>query len=104
MYAGDTLILEITAKDSDGSALDLSGLTLKWSLARTNTSTALLTKTVGSGITVTDAALGKFKVELTPSDTDKFSGEYYHEVRASQGQKAWTLLSDYITFVPTLVR
>ena len=104
MYAGDTLILEITAKDSDGTALDLTGLTVKWSLARVNTSPALLTKTVGSGITVTNAALGQFKVELTPTDTASFSGEYYHEVRVFQGLKAWTIFSDYITFKPTLVR
>lgn len=103
MYAGDYITLDFTAKEESGAALNLTGLTLKWSLGRTSDGPALLTKTVGTGITVTDAAAGKFKVELDPADTQKFSGDYYHEAKAFNVSRPYTIFTGQITFETTLI-
>ena len=103
MYAGEYITLEFTAKEESGSVLNLTGLTLKWSLGRKSEGPALLTKTSGAGITITDAAAGKFKVEMDPADTQKFSGEYYHEAKAFDGTRPYTLFAGQITFEPTLI-
>lgn len=36
MYAGDYITLDFTAKEESGAALNLTGLTLKWSIGRTS--------------------------------------------------------------------
>lgn len=103
MYAGDYITLDFTAKEESGAALNLTGLTLKWSLGRTSDGPPLLTKTIGSGITVTDAAAGKFKVELDQADTQKFSGAYYHEAKAFNVSRPYTIFTGQITFETTLI-
>lgn len=65
---------------------------------------SLLTKTIGSGITVTDAAAGKFTVALDPADTLKFSGGYYHEAKAFDVSRPYTIVTGQITFETTLIR
>lgn len=104
MYAGDYITMEFTAKEENGSALNLTGLTLKWSLGRKSEGPALLTKTDGAGITVTDAAAGKFTVTLDPQDTLKFNGDYYHEAKAFDGTRPYTIFAGELSFEPTLIR
>jgi hypothetical protein len=89
MWAGNKRVLAYTVEDSDagdGSAKDLTGLTVKWALSKmssdgTYSTTAILEKaTGGNGITVTDAAAGELEVDLDAADTSDLAGDYYFEL------------------------
>lgn len=77
-YAGDTLEIEVTVEDADGVAMDLSGASARWAVAKWISNIqfgpALLTKTSADGITFTDAANGVVLVAIgagelvTPGD------------------------------------
>jgi hypothetical protein len=80
--AGDSMTLLFTITDSSTkAAVDLSGAAITWALGITVKATPIVTKTVGSGITITDAANGKLSVALVPTDTAKLAGRFYHEVQ-----------------------
>jgi hypothetical protein len=81
IYAGDTNTLRFSAVDALGAALNLTGLTIEWGLSRPAKTVRLLTKTVGAGLTVTNAAGGLFEARLLPADTAGMDGEYYQEVQ-----------------------
>ena len=104
MFAGNEITLNFTAKKSDGTILNLSGLGIEWAIARTNSSPVLLLKTLaGGGVTVRDAAAGLFSVVIPPSDTEKFFGDYYPEAKVTDGTKPYTVYAGPITFEPTLL-
>lgn len=66
MYAGDTAILNFSVS----MAGTLTGATIKWVMST-------ITKTIGSGITVTGDRT--FTVTLSPADTTSLAGSYPHE-------------------------
>lgn len=97
MWSGDTRRLSITVDDgaSPPVAINLTSSTIEWHLAKRLTSTvAILTKTVGGGIALTDPVNGVFEVTIDPADTADLSGEYYHEaeVTLSGGDKSTVLV------------
>lgn len=95
MVSGDSKQLNITATESDGTAIDLTGVSaIKWSLFSTTNGTEILTKTLGSGITVTTALSGVFAVVLDPADTTSLSGEYRHEVQITDASSNILTLSE----------
>jgi len=65
LYAGETRTLEITLTDANGDPISLTGATIEYHAALPTP----VTKTVGSGITVTDAAAGEFSIALTQANT-----------------------------------
>ena len=81
MVSGDTKILSITAQTSTGTALNLNGAVITWQLFPLGGGTALLTKTIGGGITITDASNGVFQVKIDPADTADLAGSYNHEAQ-----------------------
>lgn len=87
MVSGDSKVLNITVTDSADAAVDLSDVNAaEWSLYL---SSALVTKTLGSGITVTDAVNGIVQVTIDPADTEELKGgEYKHGIQltTSTGQ------------------
>lgn len=70
---GDDKTYEATLTDGAGVPIDLSALAgtdLTFTVRRRpHTATALVTKTIGAGITVTDAPAGKCTVALAAADT-----------------------------------
>ena len=81
MFAGTTRDLVVTVTDEDGSAHDLTGHTGEWCLARKQGDAALLTKTTGAGVVLTDPSGGICTVSLASDDTDGMQGVYYWELR-----------------------
>lgn len=80
MVGGDSKNLKIKARDSDGNALPLVGASsVKWQLIDHITGAVLVTKTLGSGITITDADEDFLTVPLIPADTTGLEGDYIHE-------------------------
>lgn len=91
MRSGDDLILKIAVTDADaGGFKNLTGAAVIWRASRKIGSSALISKSVGSGITITDAVNGELEVELVPTDTEDLRGDFVHEAEVvdSLGKKA----------------
>lgn len=81
MTQGNDRTIEITVKDEAGVVVDITNASITWGFVeRGGDGTILATKTVDSGITITDAVHGVFEVALEPADTAEFYGDYIHEV------------------------
>lgn len=104
MYAGDTVVLNVSAKEADGSVLDLTGLSIMWAIGRPNNSTALLSKSVGHGVEIVNAQNGEFRVTLTKDETATLNGSYYHEIRVVDGDTSSVILTGSLEFTPTLTK
>ena len=79
MWSGDDKTITVTVYDNDDVVVDITGATITWELSLNVDSAALISKTVGSGITLSDPTNGVFTITLDPTDTDSLSGRYYHE-------------------------
>jgi hypothetical protein len=79
IYVGYTWTARVTLTDADAAALVSTALS--WKIALTSGTTALFTKTVGSGITVT-ATAGTYDIVLTAANTATLVAgtTYYHEL------------------------
>lgn len=81
--AGDSLVLRITVRDHLRQVVDLTDASARWGIARKQLNgafeTALITKTVGDGITITDAAAGVLSITLNEGDFTE-RGEFVHEL------------------------
>ena len=106
MHQGDTKRLAVSVKDPAGAAVSLiAAESIKWWVARRVTSTTrLLEKSVGSGITVTNAAGGLLTISINPDDTKTVSGDYYHELEVIDAAgDIGTVLRGTMTIVRALV-
>lgn len=68
MARGATPTFKVKVKQSSGAVQSLAGWTLTFK-AGPDWDTASITKTIGSGITVTDEANGVFAITMLASDT-----------------------------------
>lgn len=96
MTAGDDQTFDISV--TDAGAVDLTGASVTWILRRAPGSPAILTKTVGSGITIQDGPGGIFRLTLDEADTEALSGLYYHEaeVQESDGVTSTAVKGDFV--------
>lgn len=84
MYQGDSKILEVTVKDSDGNIVNLTGASARWALGHTAAGPVLASRDTTEGsVTFTDAESGELEVEIQPEDTESLYGTYYHEVEVT---------------------
>lgn len=93
MFSGNTRILKVTVLDQDDAIVDLSGASADFALSKRPGSTALVTKSVGTGITITDAVAGELEVRLDPADTEPLAGGHYYEleVQDASGRRTTVL-------------
>lgn len=104
MFSGEQKELAIAITDDAGAAVDLTGVTVRWSLARTARSAPLIEKVTGDGIVVTDAAGGACTVTLVPADTEALEGDYYHEAEVTDGAgRPTTVLHGRARIKPNLI-
>ena len=82
-FIGEDRTLEFTVVDSAGTAQNITGWALEWVLRDApGNATALLTKTVGDGITITDGAAGRCDVAIADTDTESLSPNLlFHTLR-----------------------
>ncbi|MEE8551512.1 MAG: hypothetical protein V3T08_09705 [Gemmatimonadota bacterium] len=91
IFSGDTKRLNYTVRDANGAAIDITGGTFRWGLSKLSQEAlgegkvkpqgdALVTKTLGLGITLTAPTLGQLRVTLDPADTASLKGDFYHEL------------------------
>lgn len=69
-----------TLTRADGTAVNLTGATVKFSVVDSYTFAVKFSKTTASGINVTNAAGGIFVVTIDKEDIDDLLGGYLYEV------------------------
>jgi hypothetical protein len=105
IHAGDSRDIVVTVTDSQGAAVDLTGAAVAWQLARSaGSAAAVVSKSLGAGIAITDGPNGVFTVTLDPADTESLTGLYYHEAEVTDaaGNRS-TVLTGVATVIPTLI-
>ena len=85
LFTGKDRTLQFTVVDAAGAAQAITGWALKWVLcSNQDRRTPLVSKTVGSGITITNGAGGICQVAITDDDTATLAGaedpKYFHEL------------------------
>jgi len=76
-FAGEDIELEVTLSP----AVNITTWTLTFTLKESLTAaSALVTKTVGSGITITDGANGIFVVSLPAASTNQTARKYVYDI------------------------
>lgn len=81
LWSGDDYNINIHVLNSRRHAKDITGSTLKWLLAQNERCSPLITKTEGSGITMTDSSEGLAILNIDSTDTENLAGTYYHELK-----------------------
>lgn len=101
--SGDTIRITVPVTDDQDSPKSLVGCSARYLVASTLAGPALITKTVGNGITIADAAGGVLVIVLAPADTDELAGVYVHELEItdSAGDKA-TVFDGRLTLIQDL--
>jgi hypothetical protein len=82
LWEGEYKTLAVSVVDASSVAVNLTGATITWKLTtQQGGGTTLLTKTIGSGITVVSAAGGTLTITFAAVDTVDLGGlTYYHEL------------------------
>jgi hypothetical protein len=85
IISGDTVELNFTVTNRDGTPKDLTGgnVAITWAMSASRGSAVLLTKTLGAGVTIPDPLAGSVKVTIDAGDTDAFAGDYFHELEVT---------------------
>lgn len=87
LFSGTDKVLQYTVTDSAGAVQIITGWALRWALyAIGDRTTALITKTVGAGITITNGAGGILQVAISDDDTNSLTANartplYDYELR-----------------------
>jgi len=84
MHIGDTKKISLTVKDESGTVINTTGLLKAQFVIKSyeNSSSALVTKTLGSGITNSTPSSGILLITIdATSSATLTAGEYHHETR-----------------------
>lgn len=105
--SGDSRIIQCTVQGPTGDAYPLTGAAIKWQAFLASgggfTGSAIITKTVGSGIVITNAVGGVFQITVNPADTESLAGTYYHEAEVTIGSVVHTVFTGLFTIVSDAV-
>lgn len=101
--SGDDLRVIVEVYDESGSLVDISGASgITWSVAPNVNSAAVITKTLGAGISINTPT--SFVFDILPADTSALQGSYYHEAEIiTSGAKTYTAMSGRFLIKPTLI-
>lgn len=104
--AGATHTLNLSIKNPDGTAFNLTGCTrLEFVARRTIADTeTVISKTLGSGVAVTSAVAGTAAVTLAAADTLTLSGTYEYDVHLVVSAVRYVALRGKIVFTPAVNR
>lgn len=107
--AGDFLEIEVTVRNEAGSPVDISDCTsIRYAISALSkqqgpTGDALLTKSLGSGVAITNGPAGIFIVTIDSGDTDAMAGTYYHEAEIIDEGKVSTVFTGTISIARQLL-
>ncbi len=114
MHRGDQrcITFRVVDQETPAGALDITGVALEWNISKKQTDAvaplgAVLlnpSKTIGAGITVTDAINGLGEVLLLSVDTvGRRPADYYHELQITAAGVPTTILYGVISLSKDLI-
>jgi hypothetical protein len=83
IFSGDSQDFNFSVTDAAAAATDLTGAAVKFKISRSPQSAAIIVKTIGAGITITNALGGLFKASLVASDTNNLNGKFYFQAQVT---------------------
>lgn len=86
--SGDQVQLEFTVTDNDGTAVDLTGGSGRFAMARTVSDTPVIDSNASpetATVAVQVAADGTVNVTITDENTEALAGDYYWEFKWTDG-------------------
>jgi hypothetical protein len=106
-HIGEDKTLELTVRNAAGEVVDITGFDLSWMFKRRMTdadSAALMTKTIGVGLTVTSASGGRIDVAIADTETDdlKPKVDYWHELKRTDDGFEAILAQGVVNLNPSL--
>lgn len=101
VYKGE----DVGITDSMSPVTNITGWSLQFTLRRYyGDAAAVLTKTIGAGITVTDATNGVFKVSIASADTANLTpGVYVYDVERADAGNRTVLTIGYLNILPEVL-
>ena len=115
IHRGDDRQITGTVVDENDDAVNITGATLTYVITDQDPSanyaqpkkgaTALVTKTVGSGIVLTDAVNGDIRIDLGSGDTVTFTAPktYYHEIQIVLSSLTTTIMYGNIVLARDII-
>jgi hypothetical protein len=93
---------DVTITDTMSPATNITGWSLQFTVRKNfGDATALITKTIGSGITVTDLTNGIFKIAVANADTSGLTpGAYVYDVERTDSGNRTVLTTGYLNILP----
>jgi hypothetical protein len=82
---GDGRVETFTVTDAAGAVVNITGMTIRLMVKRTHSGSVLITKSVGSGVTITDGAGGVLTVTFAATETDDLAGKYVWDLEVTDG-------------------
>jgi len=106
MYQGNDRTIEVTLTDSDGAAFDLTGVTIYFTVRKSESDAAAViekSSLVATEIVIIGVATGGvFEVYLVPADSATIDGEYVYDftlVTDDVPVETFTVVKDSIKFL-----
>lgn len=105
VWRGDTFSVRLEFTDTDGTAIDITGWTIFFTLKRKKKDSdteALISKTITS---IPNPTLGIYTFTLAASELNTFEGMYYYDfqIKLADG-KIYTIPGGTITFLVDITR
>jgi hypothetical protein len=103
IFQGDTLQLDFVCQDQDGDPQDLTDCSIKWGLApSSDMASPIITKTVGSGVTITGAVTGRCQVLIGQGEIN-VAGVFFHELEITlPSGSSYTFAQGMVIVMPTV--
>ena len=104
MVSGDSKDIVVSVLDERDQVVPITGASATFILSMTEFTAALVTKTVGSGIVITDGPGGVLTVSLLPADTEPLIGQHYFEIELiDSGGKESTIVVGHIDIAKNVI-
>ena len=78
---------------------DITGSTPVWKLYPFKSDVAVLSKSLGSGLTITNAASGVLQITLDAADTTNLGGHYRHELQITDASSNVNTVSTGLLYI-----
>lgn len=104
MVSGDSKDIVVSVLDESDQVVPITGASAVFILSKTQFTAALVTKTTGSGIVITDGPGGVLTVSLLPADTEPLIGQHYFEIELTDtNSKVSTVAVGHINLAKNVI-
>jgi hypothetical protein len=103
IYQGDTVMIPLTFRDSDGNPIDLTGITFESQIRRAPADEEA-TPLISMDCNVPEPTSGRVLISLSSEQTTLLDNLYVYDLQATNGSVVRTYLSGTISVVKEVTR